>query len=205
MTGMAGEIARASAEHLVLVVVSVGAATLIAVPLGVLLTRRPALRQIVLGGAGIVQTVPSLALFGLLIPVPLIGGIGTRTALIALTLYALLPILRNTVTGIEGVDPAVREAGIGMGMTDGQLLRRVEIPLAAGVILAGIRLATVVGIGVATIAAAIGAGGLGVLIFRGVAMLDHRTILAGALPAAFLAIAADLVLGAVERRMAPSR
>ncbi len=205
MTGMAGEIARASAEHIVLVVVSVGAATLIAVPLGVLLTRRPALRQIVLGSAGIVQTIPSLALFGLLIPVPLIGGIGTRTALIALTLYALLPILRNTVTGIEGVDPAVREAGLGMGMTDGQLLRRVEIPLAAGVILAGIRLATVVGIGVATIAAAIGAGGLGVLIFRGVAMLDHRTILAGALPAAVLAIVADLVLGAVERRMAPSR
>src|SRR6185436_7211089 len=136
---------------------------------------------------------------------PLIGGIGTRTALIALTLYALLPILRNTVTGIEGVDPAVREAGLGMGMTDGQLLRRVEIPLAAGVILAGIRLATVVGIGVATIAAAIGAGGLGVFIFRGVAMVDNATIMAGALPAAGLAVAADAALGVLERRLRPPR
>ena len=202
---MLAEIVRATLQHVVLVVVSVGAATLAGVPLGVFVTRHPALRQAVLGSAGVVQTIPSLALFGLLIPVPLIGGIGTRTALVALTLYSLLPILRNTVAGIDGVDPAVREAGRGMGMTDRQLLLRVEMPLAAGVILAGIRLATVVGIGVATIAAAIGAGGLGVLIFRGVAMVDHRTILAGALPAALLAVLADMALGAVERRVSPPR
>jgi len=186
-----------------LVAVSVGVATAIGVPLGVLLTRRPRWKSLVLGSANVVQTIPSLALFGLLIPVPWIGGIGTRTALIALTLYALLPVLRNTVAGIEGVDPAVREAGRGMGMTDSQLLTRVEIPLAASVILAGIRLATVAGIGMATIAAAIGAGGLGVLIFRGVAMLDHATILAGALPAAMLALAADGALGMLERRLRP--
>jgi osmoprotectant transport system permease protein len=152
-----------------------------------------------------VQTIPSLALFGLLIPVPFIGGIGTRTALIALTLYSLLPVLRNTVVGITGVDRAVREAGRGLGMTDAQLLRRVELPLAASVILAGIRLATVIGIGLATIAAAIGAGGLGVFIFRGVAMVDNRTILAGALPAAALALGADALLGALERRLQPPR
>jgi osmoprotectant transport system permease protein len=137
--------------------------------------------------------------------VPVVGGIGTRTALVALTLYALLPIVRSTVVGITGVDPAVREAARGLGMTDRQLLLRVELPLAASVILAGIRVATVIGIGVATIAAAIGAGGLGVFIFRGVAMLDHRTILAGALPAALLALGADLALGAVERRLRPPR
>jgi osmoprotectant transport system permease protein len=159
----------------------------------------------VLGAANVVQTVPSLALFGLLIPVPLIGGIGLRTALVALTLYAILPVLRNTVVGISGVDPAVREAGRGLGMTDGQLLRRVELPLAASVILAGVRLATVIGIGLATIAAAIGAGGLGVFIFRGVAMVDNRTILAGALPAAALALAADGILGAIEHRLRPPR
>jgi len=202
---MLGEIAFESARHLMLVVVSVGIASAVGVPLGIALTRRPAWKRFVLGSAGIVQTIPSLALFGLLIPVPWIGGIGTRTALVALTLYALLPVLRNTVAGIEGVDPAVREAGRGMGMTDAQLLRRVELPLAASVILAGIRLATVVGIGVTTIAAAIGAGGLGVLIFRGVAMLDHTTILAGALPAALLALAADAALGSVERRLKAPR
>ena len=150
---------------------------------------------------GVVQTIPSLALFGFLIPIPLVGGIGARTALVALTLYALLPIVRNTVTGIEGVDPAVREAGRGMGMTDRELLRQVELPLAASVIVAGVRIATVVGIGVATIAAAIGAGGLGVFIFRGVAMVDDRTILAGALPAAGLALLADAGLGALEERL----
>jgi osmoprotectant transport system permease protein len=175
------------------------------VPLGVALVRRPAWRRVVLGAVGIVQTIPSLALFGFLIPVPLVGGIGLRTALVALSLYALLPVLRNTVVGIAGVDPAVREAGRGMGMTDRQLLWRVELPLAASVILAGVRLATVTGIGLATIAAAIGAGGLGVFIFRGVAMVDNATILAGALPAAGLAIAADLGLGAIERRLDPAR
>jgi osmoprotectant transport system permease protein len=202
---MTGEILTETARHLLLVTVSVGLATLVGVPLGILLTRRPAWQRWVLGAANVVQTVPSLALFGLLIPVPLIGGIGLRTALVALTLYALLPVLRNTVVGITGVDPAVREAGRGLGMTDAQLLRRVELPLAASVILAGVRLATVIGIGLATIAAAIGAGGLGVFIFRGVAMVDNRTILAGALPAAALALAADGILGAVERRLRPPR
>jgi osmoprotectant transport system permease protein len=202
---MTGEILTETARHLLLVAVSVGLATLVGVPLGILLTRRPAWQRWVLGAANVVQTVPSLALFGLLIPVPLIGGIGLRTALVALTLYALLPVLRNTVVGITGVDPAVREAGRGLGMTDAQLLRRVELPLAASVILAGVRLATVIGIGLATIAAAIGAGGLGVFIFRGVAMVDNRTILAGALPAAALALTADGILGAVERRLTPPR
>jgi osmoprotectant transport system permease protein len=202
---MVSEILAETGRHLLLVAVSVGLATLVGVPLGILLTRRPAWQRWVLGGANVVQTVPSLALFGLLIPVPFIGGIGMRTALVALTLYSLLPVLRNTVVGITGVDPAVREAGRGLGMTDGQLLRRVELPLAASVILAGVRLATVIGIGLATIAAAIGAGGLGVFIFRGVAMLDNRTILAGAVPAAALALAADAILGALERRLRPPR
>jgi osmoprotectant transport system permease protein len=199
---MAAEIAAETLRHVSLVAVSVGVASAIGIPAGIAVARRPAWKSLVLGGAGVVQTIPSLALFGLLIPVPWIGGIGARTALVALTLYALLPVLRNTVTGLEGVDPAVREAGLGMGMTDRQLLTLVELPLAAPVILAGVRLATVTGIGLATIAAAIGAGGLGVLIFRGVAMLDHATILAGAAPAALLALAADVVFGAIERRLA---
>jgi osmoprotectant transport system permease protein len=202
---MAAEILAETGWHVLLVVISVGLATAIGVPLGILLTRRPGWQRLVLGTASAVQTIPSLALFGLLIPVPFIGGIGTRTALIALTLYSLLPVLRNTVVGITGVDRAVREAGRGLGMTDAQLLRRVELPLAASVILAGIRLATVIGIGLATIAAAIGAGGLGVFIFRGVAMVDNRTILAGALPAAALALGADALLGALERRLQPPR
>ena len=202
---MGAEILAETGRHVLLVVVSVGIATAVGVPLGIVLTRRPGWQRLVLGAASAVQTIPSLALFGLLIPVPFLGGIGTRTALIALTLYSLLPVLRNTVVGISGVDPAVREAGRGLGMTDGQLLRRVELPLAASVILAGIRLATVIGIGLATIAAAIGAGGLGVFIFRGVAMVDNRTILAGALPAAALALGADSLLGALERRLRPPR
>ena len=202
---MTAEVLRETWHHLLLVAASIQIAVLIGVPLGIVLTRRPEWSRLVLGAASIMQTIPSLALFGFLIPVPYIGGIGTRTALVALTLYALLPILRNTVTGINGVDPAIREAGRGMGMTDRELLLRVELPLAASVILAGVRVATVIGIGVATIAAAIGAGGLGVFIFRGVAMVDNRTILAGALPAALLAILADLLLGALERRLRPAR
>jgi osmoprotectant transport system permease protein len=194
-----GQILQATYEHLVLVLLSVGIATAIGVPLGVVLTRRPGSQRLVLGAANAVQTIPSLALFGLLIPLPFFG-IGTRTALVALTLYALLPILRNTVSGIASIDPALREAAVGMGMTDAQLLRRVELPLAAGVILAGIRLATVIGIGLATIAAPIGAGGLGTLVFAGVASLDNARILAGALPATAMALAADALLGAVERR-----
>jgi osmoprotectant transport system permease protein len=198
------EIVRATIEHVVLVLASVGLATAIGVPLGIALTRRPGWRDVVLGGANVVQTIPSLALFGLLIPLPFFG-IGTRTALVALTLYALLPILRNTVTGIASIDPALREAAVGMGMTDAQLLRRVELPLAADVVLAGIRVATVIGIGLATIAAPIGAGGLGTLVFSGVASLDNARILAGAVPAALLALVADALLGVVERRFAVAR
>jgi osmoprotectant transport system permease protein len=193
------EILRATWEHVLLVLASVGMATAVGVPLGILLTRRVAWQRPVLGIVNLIQTIPSLALFGLLIPIPFFG-IGTRTALVALTLYALLPILRNTVTGIDGIDAALREAAVGMGMTDGQLLRRLELPLAASVILAGIRLATVIGVGVATIAAPIGAGGLGTLVFSGVASLDNQRILAGAIPAAGLALVADTLLGAVERR-----
>jgi osmoprotectant transport system permease protein len=193
------EILQATVEHLWLVFASVGIATIVGVPLGIALTRRPAWQGIVLGTANVVQTIPSLALFGLLIPLPFFG-IGTRTALVALTLYAVLPILRNTVTGIASVDPALREAAVGMGMTDAQLLRRVELPLAASVIMAGIRLATVIGVGLATIAAPIGAGGLGTLVFAGVASLDNARILGGALPAAAMALAADTALGAIERR-----
>ncbi|HEY6060528.1 MAG TPA: ABC transporter permease [Gemmatimonadales bacterium] len=189
-------------QHVLLVLVSTAIAVAIGLPLGILLTRRPSWRRPVLGLANVFQTIPSLALFGFLIPLPLLGGIGARTAIVALVVYALLPIVRNTYTGIAGVDPAVREAGRGMGMTDGELLRLVELPLAASVILAGIRVATVVGVGTATIAAAIGAGGLGVYIFRGVAVVDDRLILAGALPAALLALAADGLLGLVERKFA---
>lgn len=188
-------------QHLYLVAVSTGVAILIGVPLGVLLTRRPAWRGAVLGLANVFQTIPSLALFGFLIPLPFLGGIGARTAIVALVVYALLPIVRNTYTGIAGVDAAVREAGRGMGMTDRELLTMVELPLAAGVILAGIRVATVVSVGVATIAAAIGAGGLGVYIFRGVAMVNDTLILAGALPAALMALAADGLLGLAERKL----
>lgn len=191
-------------EHLFLVGISTGVALAVGVPLGILLTRRPSLSTPVLGLANVFQTIPSLALFGILIPIPLIGGIGARTAIVALVLYALLPIIRNTYAGIEGIDPAVKEAGRGMGMTDRQLLFMVEIPLAFGVILAGIRIATVIGVGVATIAAAIGAGGLGVYIFRGVAMVNNTLILAGAIPAALIALGADFLLGLLERRFAPS-
>ncbi|MGD8697709.1 MAG: ABC transporter permease [Gemmatimonadales bacterium] len=191
-------------EHLFLVAASTGIAILIGVPLGILLTRRPRLGPPVLGLANVFQTIPSLALFGLLIPIPVLGGVGARTAILALILYALLPIIRNTYTGIQGVDPSVREAGRGMGMTDRQLLLMVEIPLAFGVILAGVRVATVISVGVATIAAAIGAGGLGEFIFRGVAMVNNSLILAGAIPAALMALAADFLLGRLERRFAPS-
>jgi len=185
-------------QHIGLVAISTAIAALIGLPLGVLVARRPAWRRPVLGAANIFQTIPSLALFGLLIPV---FGIGAWTAVSALVVYALLPIVRNTFVGISGVDPAVREAGRGMGMTDAELLRLVELPLAAGVILAGVRIATVVSVGIATIAAAIGAGGLGVYIFRGVATVDDTLILAGAIPAALLALLADALLGFAERRL----
>jgi osmoprotectant transport system permease protein len=197
------EVLQLTLEHLGLVAVAMLVATAIGVPAGILVTRSAALRRWVLGVANVIQTVPSLALFGFLIPVPLLGGIGSRTAVVALTLYALLPILRNTYTGIAGVDRAVVEAARGMGMTDAQVLWRVELPLGLGVIFAGVRVATVISVGVATIAAAIGAGGLGTYIFRGVAMVNNQVILAGAVPAALLALFADVSLGWVERRLAP--
>jgi osmoprotectant transport system permease protein len=201
LTQYGAEMLQHTGEHLVLVLVSMAIAVVAGVPLGILITRRPRWSTWVLGFANIVQTIPSLALFGLLIPLPLLGGIGTRTAILALTLYALLPIIQNTYLGITGVDAAVREAGRGMGMTDWQLLAQVEIPLALSVMLGGIRIATVIAVGVATIAAAIGAGGLGVFIFRGVAVVDHQLILAGAVPAAGMAIAADFLLALLERRL----
>ncbi len=198
-----GEIAALTAQHVALVAAAASIAVAIGVPLGILLTRRPRLARPVLAASNVVQTIPSLALFGFLIPMPFLGGIGARTAIVALVVYSLLPILRNTYTGIRSVDPAVVEAARGLGLTDRQRLTWVELPLAFPVVLAGIRIAVVVGIGLATIAAAIGAGGLGVLIFRGVATVDHRLILAGALPAAILALSADAALSAVERRWGP--
>jgi len=188
-------------EHITLVGLSILFAVLVGIPLGILITRVPKLSKAVLGGANVIQTIPSLALFGFLLPAPWIGERGGRLAVLALTLYALLPLIRNTYTGIRNVDPAVVEAGRAMGMTDRQLLLQVELPLASGVIVAGVRIATVVSVGLATIAAAIGAGGLGEFIFRGLAMVNNQVILAGAVPAAILALSADVGLGALERRL----
>jgi osmoprotectant transport system permease protein len=187
-------------QHIVLVFASIAIAVVIGMPTGILLTRYRSLRSPVLGLANIMQTVPSLALFGFLIPLPFIGGIGSRTALVALVLYSLLPIIRNTVTGVLGVEPSVREAAVAMGMTDGQVLRQVELPLAMGVIVTGIRVATVIAVGVTTIAAAVGAGGLGVYIFRGLRQYDNNLLLSGALAAALLALVADFLLGLLEQR-----
>jgi len=195
------EIFDTTIEHLTLVVIAMAFAILIGVPLGMFVVHRPALRRLALGVASILQTIPSLALFGFLIPIPFIGGIGRRTAIVALVLYALLPILRNTYVGLPGIDPAVLEAAEAMGMTNAQILWRVRFPLALAVILAGIRTATVITIGIATISAAIGAGGLGTFIFRGVAMVSDAVILAGAIPAALLAVLADLLLGLLQRRL----
>ena len=198
---LARDIVELTGEHLWLVGVSMAIAACIAIPVGILLTRRAPLQRWVLGFASVMQTVPSLALFGFLIPIPLIGGIGKQTAIIALILYALLPILRNTLAGILGVDPAVRESAVAMGMTGRQLLWQVELPLAARTILAGVRVATVTTIGTATIAAAIGGGGLGVFIFRGLASVDTTQILAGAIPAALMALLADGGLGWAEKKL----
>ena len=200
--GLSSDIIDLTIEHVFIVVIAMVIAIAISVPAGIMLTRRASLRPWTLGFANIMQTIPSLALFGFLIPVPLIGGIGKQTAIVALVLYALLPILRNTMTGILAVDPAVRESAIAMGMTGGELLRQVEVPLAARTILAGIRIATVTTIGTATIAAAIGGGGLGALIFRGIASVDTTLILAGAIPASILALLADGGLGWIEKRLA---
>lgn len=196
------DILQLSMEHLLLVVIATGAATLAGVPVGILLTRKPLLSKPVLAFANVLQTIPSLALFGFLIPILGSYGIGRVPAIIALFLYSLLPIIRNTYTGINGVDPAVREAARGMGMTDWQMLTQVELPLALNVIIAGIRVATVIAIGTATIAAAIGAGGLGTYIFRGLRMNDNTLVLAGAVPAALMALAADFLLGWFEKWLA---
>lgn len=193
------EILQRMGEHLLLVGVAIAIAIGVGIPLGVLITRQTALRQPILAIANILQTVPSLAMFGLLIP---LVGIGPVPAIIALTLYSFLPIIRNTYTGITGVDAAVRQAGEGMGMTDWQLLVQVEFPLALSVILAGVRVATVIAVGIATIAAAIGAGGLGVFIFRGIAVVNNDLILAGAVPAAAIALLADYGIGWLESRFA---
>jgi len=197
------QVLELTAEHLFLVGISTLLAVLIGIPLGIVSTRWPVWNKPVLGTANIIQTIPSLALFGFLLPVPWLGARADRLAILALTLYALLPIIRNTYTGIRGVDPAVVEAGRGMGMTDGQLLWQVQLPLALSVILSGVRVAVVVSVGLATIAAAIGAGGLGEFIFRGLAMVNNQLILAGAVPAALLALSADFGLGWLERRLRP--
>jgi len=199
------EVATLTAEHLWLVGVSMLLAIAIGVPLGILLTRKPKWKALVLGSTNVIQTIPSLALFGLLLPLPWLGARADRLAIVALALYALLPIVRNTYVGIAGISPPVREAAIAMGLTSGQLLWHVELPLALPVMLAGIRVAAVITIGVATIAAAIGAGGLGEFIFRGIAMVDNGVILAGAIPAALIALAADLLLSGVEKLLVRHR
>ncbi|HEX9961635.1 MAG TPA: ABC transporter permease/substrate-binding protein [Pyrinomonadaceae bacterium] len=193
------ELLALTREHIFLVFISTGAAVLLGVPLGVLLTRVKSLQTPVLGIANIMQTIPSLALFGLLIPIPFVGGIGAKTAIIALALYSFLPVIRNTVTGISGVDARTREAATAMGMTDWQILKMVELPLAAPVILTGIRVAVVIAVGVATIAAAVGAGGLGTYIFRGLRQNDNNLLLAGAISSAVLALLADFALGRFEK------
>jgi osmoprotectant transport system permease protein len=199
------DVADLTLEHLWMVGASTVIAVAIGIPLGIVITRKPVLRNPVIAMANIIQTIPSLALFGFLLPAPWIGERAGRLAILALTLYALLPLIRNTYAGIEGVDRAVVEAARGMGLTDWQLLFKVELPLASSVILAGIRVAVVISVGLATIAAAIGAGGLGELIFRGLAMVNNTVILAGAIPAALIALAADVLLGRLEKRLAPQR
>jgi osmoprotectant transport system permease protein len=195
------QIVELTLEHLWLVGWSTLFAALIGIPLGILIAHRRRLNKPVLASANIIQTIPSLALFGFLLPVPWLGERVDRLAILALTLYALLPIIRNTYDGICGVDSAVLEAGRGMGLTESQLLFKVELPLAVSGILSGVRIAVVISVGLATIAAAIGAGGLGEFIFRGLAMVDNRVILAGAIPAAALALLADFGVGWIEKRL----
>ena len=195
------EIIIHSGEHLILVIISLAIAISIGLPVGIFITRQPKLAAPILGLANAIQTIPSLAIFGFLISVPFLGGIGKTPAIFALTLYALLPIIRNTYIGINSINPAIKEAGIGMGMTDQQLLLQVEIPLALPVILAGVRVATVISVGIATIAAAVGGGGLGVFIFRGISTVNNELILAGAVPAALIALSADFGLGLLEKNL----
>lgn len=199
------EVLNLTAEHLWLVGVSMLLAIVVGVPLGIFLSRRPRYKTVVLGTSNIIQTVPSLALFGLLLPLPWLGARADRLAIIALMLYALLPIIQNTFVGITSVDAPVREAAAAMGMTSRQILWHVELPLASDVIIAGVRVATVICVGLATIAAAIGAGGLGEFIFRGLSMVDNRVILAGAVPAAIMALAADQLLGLLQRLLSRVR
>lgn len=199
------ELATLLGEHVVLVVVSTVIAVAVGVPVGILAARRPRMASPLVAVANVVQTIPSLAMFGFLLPVPLVGGIGARAALAVLVLYALLPIVRSTIVGIAGIDRSVREAGVAMGMTPRELLRLVELPLALPSIVAGIRVAAVVGVGSATIAAAIGAGGLGQYIYRGLSMVDSTVILAGAIPAALLALLVDGGLLWLERQLSPRR
>jgi osmoprotectant transport system permease protein len=201
----AGEILQATLEHVWLVGATMLLAIAIGIPLGILVARRPWLSKPILGSANVAETIPSLALLGFLLPAPWLGDRADRVAITALTLYALLPIIRNTAAGITGVDPAVREAARGMGMTPRQILFQVELPLSLSTVLAGIRVATVLTIGVATIAAAVGAGGLGEFIFRGLALVNNQLILAGAIPAAALALLADFFLSVLERRLRPAR
>jgi osmoprotectant transport system permease protein len=198
-----GQVLELTLEHLRLVGLATLFAVLIGIPAGILIAHHPRLNRPVLMSANIIQTIPSLALFGFLLPVPWLGARSDRLAILALTLYAFLPIIRNTYTGIRGVDPAVMEAGRGMGLTEAQLLFQVELPLAVSVILSGVRVAVVISVGLATIAAAVGAGGLGEFIFRGLAVVDNRVILAGAIPAALLALVADFGLGWLERYLQP--
>ena len=199
------EIASLAIEHLWMVGISTLLAVAVGIPLGILITRKTSFYKPIIAAANVIQTIPSLALFGFLLPAPWIGERAGRLAVLALTLYALLPLIRNTYTGIKGVDHAVREAATGMGLTEWQLLWKVELPLAANVILAGVRVAVVISVGLATIAAAVGAGGLGELIFRGLAMVNNAVILAGAIPAALMALLADVLLGWLEKRLAPAR
>jgi len=199
------EILQATLQHIWLVGIAMLLAVAVGVPLGIIVTRHPWLSRPILGGANIAETIPSLALFGFLLPVPWLGERADRLVIVALTLYALLPIIRNTSTGIESIDAAVRQAARGMGMTENQILWQVELRLAIPTILAGVRVATVLTIGIATIAAAVGAGGLGEFIFRGLAMVNNQLILAGAIPAAALALLADFVLGLLERSLRPAR
>lgn len=195
-----GEITTLSMEHLWLTGAAMLFATAIAVPAGIWLTRAPRWANPIIGAANVLQTIPSLAMFGFLLPLPWLGERAARIAIVALTAYALLPIVRNTYAGIRGIDPAVLEVARALGLTNSQRLFKVELPLAASFILAGLRTATVTCVGIATIAAAVGAGGLGELIFRGVASVDNRLVLAGAVPAALLALIADAALGLLERR-----
>ncbi len=199
------ELAGLLGQHLMLVTASTSVAVAIGVPLGIFSARRPRLASPLMAAASIVQTVPSLAMFGFLLPVPLVGGVGARAALVVLILYGLLPIVRTTIAGLRSIDPVIREAGVAMGMTPNELLRQVELPLALPSIVAGVRVAAVVGVGSATIAAAIGAGGLGEYIYRGLSMVDTTVILAGAIPAALLALAVDGALLWVERQFSARR